>query len=101
MRYVSFYDDRGQVRPGELLGENLRAIDAPSMAAFIAMKPGERDACDRGHAIPLASVRLAAAVTPPRNVICVGRNYLEHAREGARAAGRELKLPDVQRSSPS
>jgi 2-keto-4-pentenoate hydratase/2-oxohepta-3-ene-1,7-dioic acid hydratase in catechol pathway len=25
----------------------------------------------------------------------VGRNYLEHAKEGARALGRELKLPDV------
>jgi 2-keto-4-pentenoate hydratase/2-oxohepta-3-ene-1,7-dioic acid hydratase in catechol pathway len=29
------------------------------------------------------------------NVFAVGRNYLEHAREGARAAGRELKLPSV------
>lgn len=36
---------------------------------------------------------LAPLPEPRRNIICVGLNYLEHAREGARAAGRELKLP--------
>jgi 2-keto-4-pentenoate hydratase/2-oxohepta-3-ene-1,7-dioic acid hydratase in catechol pathway len=40
-------------------------------------------------------VTLDAPVRPSRNVFCVGRNYLEHAREGARALGRELKLPSV------
>lgn len=38
---------------------------------------------------------MCAPLVPQKNVFCVGRNYLEHAREGARAAGRELKLPDV------
>ncbi|MGH7736877.1 MAG: fumarylacetoacetate hydrolase family protein [Candidatus Tyrphobacter sp.] len=32
---------------------------------------------------------------PPRNVFCVGRNYLEHVAEGARALGRDLTLPPV------
>ena len=32
---------------------------------------------------------------PVRRIWCVGRNYLAHAEEGARAAGVELKLPSV------
>ena len=43
--------------------------------------------------MPLREVILEAPLHPARNVFCVGRNYLEHAREGARAAGRELRLP--------
>lgn len=45
--------------------------------------------------MPLESVRLAPPIVPRKNVFCVGRNYLEHAKEGARASGRELKLPEV------
>jgi 2-keto-4-pentenoate hydratase/2-oxohepta-3-ene-1,7-dioic acid hydratase in catechol pathway len=41
------------------------------------------------------STLLAPLPKPRRNIFCVGLNYLEHAREGARAAGRELKLPSV------
>src|SRR5688572_2134534 len=41
-----------------------------------------------GHA--LASVRWHAPIPRPRkNVLCLGRNYAEHVKEGARAAGRE------------
>lgn len=36
---------------------------------------------------------LAPIPSPRRNVFCVGLNYLAHAREGAAARGRELKLP--------
>jgi len=41
------------------------------------------------------STLLAPIPKPKRNIFCVGLNYIEHAREGARAAGRELKLPSV------
>ena len=45
-----------------------------------------------GH--PLSSVRWHAPIPrPPKNVLCLGRNYAEHIREGARAAGREAELP--------
>jgi 2-keto-4-pentenoate hydratase/2-oxohepta-3-ene-1,7-dioic acid hydratase in catechol pathway len=95
MRYVSYYDERGDVRPGLLEGESIRAIDAPSMREYIALALSERAARVGRAAVPLAQTRLAAAVVPARNVFCVGRNYLEHAKEGARASGQELKLPDV------
>ena len=38
---------------------------------------------------------LAPIPVPVRNVICVGRNYLDHIKEGYAAAGREAKLPEV------
>jgi acylpyruvate hydrolase len=39
---------------------------------------------DAGHwpATPLEGLRLAPPVTLPRSIVCVGRNYLEHVREG-------------------
>jgi 2-keto-4-pentenoate hydratase/2-oxohepta-3-ene-1,7-dioic acid hydratase in catechol pathway len=37
---------------------------------------------------------LAPIPRPTKNVFCIGRNYKEHVAEGARAAGKELKLPE-------
>ena len=48
-----------------------------------------------GTGVPVDEVRLLAPVHPRKNVFCVGRNYIAHAEEGARARGQELKLPDV------
>jgi 2-keto-4-pentenoate hydratase/2-oxohepta-3-ene-1,7-dioic acid hydratase in catechol pathway len=36
---------------------------------------------------PVDKVRFLPPLTPPKNVFCVGKNYLEHVREGARAEG--------------
>lgn len=94
MRYVSFYDD-GHVRPGVLDRDRVHAIACDSMLEYIALEPHKRAAHHTDFIFLLEDVRLAAPVTPCKNVYCVGRNYLEHAKEGARAAGRELKLPDV------
>ncbi|HEY8322730.1 MAG TPA: fumarylacetoacetate hydrolase family protein [Candidatus Baltobacteraceae bacterium] len=95
MRYVSYYDDRGDVRPGLLDGQRIREIDAPSLRDYIALAPSERAARHTARARPLDGTRLAPPVEPPRNVFCVGRNYLEHAKEGAAALGIDLKLPSV------
>lgn len=66
------------------------------MREYIALAPHERIAWHSADdLIPLADVVLDAPVRPARNVFCVGRNYLEHVAEGARALGRELKLPSV------
>jgi 2-keto-4-pentenoate hydratase/2-oxohepta-3-ene-1,7-dioic acid hydratase in catechol pathway len=84
------------VRPGVLEGDAIRALTTPTLRDYIALAPLERTAAlERGDLTPLEGVVLDAPVRPARNVFCVGRNYLEHAREGARAAGRELKLPAV------
>jgi 2-keto-4-pentenoate hydratase/2-oxohepta-3-ene-1,7-dioic acid hydratase in catechol pathway len=42
----------------------------------------------------LADVRLLAPIgDPPGNVICLGRNYAEHAQESARVHGEEVSRP--------
>lgn len=94
MRYVSFHHG-GRVRPGYLEDERVFALACDSLVEYIALSDERRRAARTGESFALADVRLAAPVRPRKNVFCVGRNYLEHAKEGARALGRELNLPDV------
>lgn len=74
----------------------IRTIATPTLREYIALAPHERIAWhSAGELVPLSSVELEAPVRPERNVFCVGRNYLAHAQEGARASGKPLRLPDV------
>src|SRR6185437_4880777 len=44
--------------------------------------------------LPLETLEMLAPIPRPRkNVLCVGRNYAEHAAESLRAIGQEVKLP--------
>src|SRR5579884_278319 len=95
MRYVSFYDDGERVRPGVVDGDCVTVIACDSLVEYIALPPEQRERRHTIERLPLEDVRLAAPVRPLKNVFCVGRNYLEHAKEGARALGRELQLPQV------
>ncbi|MGH8253964.1 MAG: fumarylacetoacetate hydrolase family protein [Steroidobacteraceae bacterium] len=38
---------------------------------------------------------LAPIPVPVRNVFCVGRNYLDHVKEGYAAAGKQARIPEV------
>lgn len=72
----------------------IRTIATQTLREYIALAPHERIAWHASdEVVPLSGVTLDAPLHPERNVFCVGRNYLEHAIEGARAAGRELRLP--------
>jgi 2-keto-4-pentenoate hydratase/2-oxohepta-3-ene-1,7-dioic acid hydratase in catechol pathway len=96
MRLVTFRTRDGRTLPGALEGDAIRTISTATMRDYIALAPHERIAWHSPEPLtPLADVELDAPVRPARNVFCVGRNYLEHAKEGAKASGRELKLPDV------
>ena len=99
MRYVSFSDASGKVHPGVIEGALIKPFgaDIASLDAFIALSPAGRAAAvaKLGAPIPLAGLKLQAPLHPKKNVFCVGRNYLAHAEEGAKALGQELKLPDV------
>lgn len=45
-------------------------------------------------AIPLVTGDLLAPIpSPRRNIMCLGLNYAEHAKESAQARGREAKIP--------
>lgn len=96
MKFVTYRSPDGPTRPGIVEGATIRPIATPTLREYIALAPHERVAWHTAdESIPLAAVTLDAPVRPSRNVFCVGRNYLEHAKEGARAAGRELKLRKV------
>jgi 2-keto-4-pentenoate hydratase/2-oxohepta-3-ene-1,7-dioic acid hydratase in catechol pathway len=46
--------------------------------------------------VPASEVALLAPIPHlMRNVYCVGRNYLDHVKEGYQATGKELELPEV------
>src|SRR5579875_3264934 len=99
MRFVTFSrPGRTERTAGVLEGDLVLPFrSGVGLEDFVALDPSQRAAESRtlGEAIPLSDVRLAAPVRPHKNVFCVGRNYLAHAEEGARARGQELKLPDV------
>lgn len=84
-------------------------VEGANIAA-VRRLPGRDDALDVAAVIgrPLTSVELrlleqtepvdhaqllAPILHPPKNILCVGRNYLEHVREGARAEGRPDDAP--------
>lgn len=94
MRYVAFERD-GRSRPGYIDGERVVAIECASLAEFIALDPSKRSSRITDRSFALNEVRLRAPVHPHKNIFCVGRNYLEHVKEGARVSGRDLKLPSV------
>lgn len=99
MRYVSFSTGGSAPRPGVLEGESIRpfAEGIARLEDFIVLDAaGRKAALDRLAApVALSSAKLHAPITPRKNIFCVGRNYIAHAEEGARARGVELKLPDV------
>jgi 2,4-didehydro-3-deoxy-L-rhamnonate hydrolase len=96
VRFVTYRTPAGTVHPGVIEGDAIRTISTPTLRDYVALAPHERIAWHSGDdLVPLASVTLEAPILPARNVFCVGRNYLEHAKEGARALGRELRLPSV------
>ena len=99
MRYVTFSTTGSAPRPGVIEGESIRPFgeDIARLEDVIVLDDAGRKAAlgKLGAPVALASAKLHAPVTPRKNIFCVGRNYIAHAEEGARARGVELKLPDV------
>jgi 2-keto-4-pentenoate hydratase/2-oxohepta-3-ene-1,7-dioic acid hydratase in catechol pathway len=74
----------------ELIGRGPAALAAVERLLAMAAR-GELDAAT----LPLAEVRVLAPIPrPAKNVFCVGRNYVEHIAEGARAQRIALDLPE-------
>ena len=71
-------------------------LPVTSLEAYISLTTAAKaDAIDRALPMPACDVRYLAPLRPCKNVFCVGRNYLAHAREGAVAQAITLDLPDV------
>jgi len=114
MKYATFSDDSNPTpRLGIVRGD--RIVDAAALAAatwrdapssllgLIQRGPGAwqrmrelADSASGAPARPLAGIRWHAPIPRPlKNVFCLGRNYVAHAEEGARARGQEVKIPTV------
>ena len=85
MRFVSFKaDDR--IRPGFIQDDRIRLISTPTLLDYIALPPGKRSAYHSDETVRLTDAILAAPLAPG-SIYCVGRNYAEHAKEGATLFG--------------
>lgn len=93
------YEHNGSVAIGLLRDEHIIDLSAvaPDMIALI--ESGEqglaqaRAAAEAAtSALPLSEVRLLPPIhTPRRNVMCVGKNYVEHTRESFEARGETVE----------
>ena len=103
MKFVTFTRN-GVEAPGVWLGDG-KVVDltpvAPTLQALIEggsplLEAARKLAADESKAMAVDGMTLLAPLPHPRkNVFCVGRNYLEHVAEGARAMGTQAKLPEV------
>jgi 2-keto-4-pentenoate hydratase/2-oxohepta-3-ene-1,7-dioic acid hydratase in catechol pathway len=71
MRIARFKDSKGTIRFGAVENDSIQPMDGDPIGGLKKS----------GSVIPLSSVKLLAPIVPP-NLIAIGRNYLEHAREG-------------------
>jgi 2-keto-4-pentenoate hydratase/2-oxohepta-3-ene-1,7-dioic acid hydratase in catechol pathway len=100
MRLVT-YKDEGGVHLGALRDDSVVSLDhvAPDMLTLIdggdAALQQARAAVERAESTrPLSEVQLLAPIPRPRqNIVCLGMNYAEHARESMRAKGLPETLP--------
>ncbi|MCW2762026.1 MAG: hydrolase [Marmoricola sp.] len=104
MKLVTFEAD-GRIGIGRLADDDVIDFAADptlpnDMTSFVALGREGLDRAARLDAqarLPLASVRLLAPLRPPNNVMCVGKNYSEHAHEFASSgfdASQEQAVPD-------
>jgi 2-keto-4-pentenoate hydratase/2-oxohepta-3-ene-1,7-dioic acid hydratase in catechol pathway len=97
MRFARFLSN-GTARCGLIVeGDWLRPLPAhiTSLQTYLALPESERDALPTEDPVELQNTPLLAPVRPQKNVFCVGRNYMGHAEEVARALGKPLNLPNV------
>ncbi|MBC5800176.1 MAG: fumarylacetoacetate hydrolase family protein [Candidatus Eremiobacteraeota bacterium] len=96
MRIVR-YRHGAQEHLGVVGGEALRPFpdEIDCLERYLERAPDPRSALPLGDAVPLCDVVLLAPARPRKNVFCVGRNYMGHAEEVARARGTSVNLPSV------
>lgn len=99
MKLVTFEKD-GRTAVGLLNADATAVHPVPGcadMQALIGLWPVlDTAAVLHGAALPLRDVRLLAPIpSPAQDVICLGINYFDHARESESVAGKGVKAPDT------
>lgn len=100
MRLVTYDEQGGTI--GAVVDDDVVSLRevAPDMLTLISMgaeglQRAAAAAEQRRDVRPLAQVRLLAPIPrPTKNIMCLGMNYAEHARESMRAKGLPEKLPE-------
>jgi 2-keto-4-pentenoate hydratase/2-oxohepta-3-ene-1,7-dioic acid hydratase in catechol pathway len=94
MKIVSF-GPKDQEKPGAVLGDRIvdltsvdtslpktvRAILADNRLEDVARILESAESLPSTHLVPLSDVRLGPPITDPSKIICLGLNYVDHARE--------------------
>ena len=103
MRLVTYSHDGGTAL-GALGDDGVRPLgsDLPgAMVELVALGDEGLDraarAASRAEVIPLSDVRLLAPLRPRNNIMCIGKNYLDHAAEFAGSgfdASQQQAVPD-------
>lgn len=79
---LASYMDRDGVRVGIVVGEEIRPLDFSCMNSLIERFEESKSELQPRSGIPLSEVELLAPIpSPRRNIICVGKNYRDHAKE--------------------
>ncbi|MFI4895877.1 MAG: fumarylacetoacetate hydrolase family protein [Steroidobacterales bacterium] len=115
MKFITFRH-HDQVDSGLVLADSVlplasaaaaagETVDLSSMLAIVRAGEPAIAACRRlvqratgsgSQLLPLSAVTLLAPLPRlTRNAFCVGRNYIDHVKEGAAAMNRDLKLPEA------
>jgi 2-keto-4-pentenoate hydratase/2-oxohepta-3-ene-1,7-dioic acid hydratase in catechol pathway len=94
MRYVTFLHGDGP-RVGIVRDGSIHPLLASAGTMRDVIERGGGAAPSGETPLSLEAATLLAPVRPPKNVFCVGRNYMGHAEEIARTRGTELRLPSV------
>lgn len=100
---VITFEYENEVRPGVVWSDYVTDIStiAPDVLSLIDQGAEGMSAVEsllqrvRGG-ILLEDVQLLAPIpVPPRNIMCLGLNYVEHAEESYTAQGKDVKVPDA------
>lgn len=101
MKLVS-YEYAGRVGVGAVSGQEIVDLTSifPDMLSLIAAGPValaqiQTMVAGQSERFPLDQAHLLAPIPAPRrNVMCLGKNYAEHARESHEARGEKVEIPD-------
>lgn len=101
MRLLTYASDHGPCLGILLPGCEDQVIPVPDLDMASLLRMGAhgpsllQKALESGSGCSLQASQILAPLSPLiRNVFCLGWNYAEHSREGARLQGKEIKLPE-------
>jgi 2-keto-4-pentenoate hydratase/2-oxohepta-3-ene-1,7-dioic acid hydratase in catechol pathway len=93
MRYLTF-SVPGETTPRLGSLEKDRVTSLPGSLVDLIRSGGLKASGYQGQTYGINEIRWHAPIPrPSKNVFCVGRNFLTHIEEGARARGVEVKVP--------